>query len=177
MLEKAFARESGIGFIGKNTLLITEEFGSWVFLSVILTTLELAPGRPQTSQCGSCRACLEACPTGALTAPFQLDARRCISYLTIENKGEIPAELKPGLSGWAFGCDICQEVCPYNAHPKPTAIQEFRPDQGAGPWLDLKSAAAIPSDEVFRSTFRGTPLLRAKRSGLRRNALALLESR
>ncbi len=175
ILEKAFARQAGIGFIGKNTLLITEAFGSWVFLSVILTTLELEAGPSQTSQCGSCRACLDACPTGALTAPYQLDANRCISYLTIENKGEIPDELKSQLNGWAFGCDICQEVCPYNAHPKATAVKEFHPDQGTGPWLDLEKVTAIASDEEFRSTFRDTALLRPKRAGLQRNAKALLE--
>jgi epoxyqueuosine reductase len=177
VLEKAFARHAGIGFIGKNTLLITEEFGSWVFLSVILTTLELEPGPAQTSHCGSCRLCLDACPTGALTAPYQLDANRCISYLTIENKGEIPDELKSKLDGWVFGCDICQEVCPYNAHPKPTAVKAFQPDQGAGPWLDLERVTALDSDEEFRAVFKDTPLLRPKRYGLQRNANALLETR
>lgn len=177
VLEKAFARQAGIGFIGKNTLLITEAFGSWVFLSVILTTLELEPGPAQTSQCGSCRLCLDACPTGALLAPYQLDANRCISYLTIENKDGIPEELKTKLNGWAFGCDICQEVCPYNAHPKPTTVKEFHPDQGAGPLLDLEKVAALDSDEVFRAMFRDTPLLRPKRAGLQRNAKALLETR
>ncbi|HEY5595614.1 MAG TPA: tRNA epoxyqueuosine(34) reductase QueG [Nitrospiria bacterium] len=177
VLEKAFARQAGIGFIGKNTLLITEEFGSWVFLSVILTTLELEPGRSQTSHCGSCRLCLDACPTGALIAPYQLDANRCISYLTIESKGEIPDELKRPLNGWVFGCDICQEVCPYNAHPKPTAVKAFQPDQGAGPWLDLERVTALDSDEEFRAAFKDTPLLRPKRAGLQRNANALLETR
>ncbi len=177
VLEKAFARLAGIGFIGKNTLLITEEFGSWVFLSVILTTLELEPGPAQISQCGSCRLCLDACPTGALIAPYQLDANRCISYLTIENKGEIPVELKHKLNGWVFGCDICQEVCPYNAHPKPTAVKAFQPDQGAGPWLDLERVTALDSDEKFRAAFKDTPLLRPKRGGLQRNANALLETR
>ncbi len=177
VLEKAFARNAGIGFIGKNTLLITEAFGSWVFLSVILTTLELEPGPAQTSRCGSCRLCLDACPTGALTAPYQLDANRCISYLTIENKMEIPDELKPRLNGWVFGCDICQEVCPYNAHPKPTRVKEFHSDHGAGPWLDLERVMALDSDEVFRAAFRDSPLLRPKRAGLQRNAKALLENR
>jgi len=177
VLEKAFARQAGIGFIGKNTLLITEAFGSWVFLSVILTTLELEPGLAQTSQCGSCRLCLDACPTGALIGPYQLDANRCISYLTIESKGEIPDELKPQLNGWVFGCDICQEVCPYNAHPKPTAVKAFQPDQGAGPWLDLERLMALTSDEAFREMFRDTPLLRPKRAGLQRNAMALSVNR
>ena len=177
ILEKAFARNAGIGFIGKNTLLITEEFGSWVFLSVILTTLELPPGLAQTSQCGSCRLCLDACPTGALIAPYQLDATRCISYLTVENKGEIPDDFKSKLNGWVFGCDICQEVCPYNAHPKPTRVKEFHSDHGAGPRLDLERVMALDSDEAFRAAFRDTPLLRPKRAGLQRNAKALLENR
>jgi epoxyqueuosine reductase len=176
VLEKAFARQAGIGFIGKNTLLITEAFGSWVFLSVILTTLELEPGSARTSECGSCRLCLEACPTGALTAPYQLDAKRCISYLTIENKTAIPDELKSRLADWVFGCDICQEVCPYNARPKPTAVKEFDPDHGAGPWLDLKKVMALGSDEEFRAAFHGTPLLRPKRAGLQRNAAALMQN-
>jgi epoxyqueuosine reductase len=174
VLEKAFARQAGIGFVGKNTLLITEEFGSWVFLSVILTTLELDPGPARTSDCGSCCACLDACPTGALVAPYQLDANRCISYLTIENKDEIPDALIPKLNGWVFGCDICQEVCPYNAHPKPTAIKEFRSEEGVGPWLDLKKVTALGSDEEFRAAFRDTPLIRPKRAGLQRNAKALM---
>jgi epoxyqueuosine reductase len=174
VLEKAFARQAGIGFVGKNTLLITEEFGSWVFLSVILTTLELDPGQARTSECGSCRACLDACPTGALVAPYHLDANRCISYLTIENKAEIPDDLKSKLNGWFFGCDICQEVCPYNARPTPTAIKEFRPEEGVGRWLDLEKVVALKSDEEFRALFRDTPLLRPKRAGLQRNAKALM---
>ena len=174
VLEKAFARQAGIGFVGKNTLLITEPFGSWVFLSVILTTLELEPGTARTSECGSCRACLDACPTGALVAPYHLDANRCISYLTIENKAEIPEELKSKLNGWVFGCDICQEVCPYNARSKPTAVKDFRPEEGVGPWLDLEKVAALKSDVEFRAAFKDTPLLRPKRTGLQRNAKALM---
>lgn len=176
VLEKAHAREAGLGFIGKSTLLITEEFGSYVFLSVILTTLDLSPGQPQTSQCGGCRLCLDACPTGALTAPFVLDARWCISYLTIENKGEIPEALRSQLGNWVFGCDICQEVCPYNARPKPTAVKEFRSDHGVGPWLDLEKVMALDSEEEFRAAFHDTSLLRPKRASLRRNAMAALNN-
>ena len=176
VLEKAYAREAGLGFIGKNTLLITEEFGSYVFLSVILTTLELSPGSSQTSQCGGCRLCLDACPTGALTAPFVLDARRCISYLTIENKGEIPEALRPQIGNWVFGCDICQEVCPYNARPKTTHLKEFYPDQGAGPVLDLEEVRGYRNDEAFKRRWGHTPLARPKRSGLARNAEAVLKN-
>jgi epoxyqueuosine reductase len=177
VLEKAMAREAGMGFIGKNTLLITEEYGSYVFLSVILTTLRLEPGRSQTSQCGSCRNCLDACPTGALTAPFVLDARRCISYLTIENKGEIPDDLQPLMGDRVFGCDICQEVCPYNAKPAPTHVKEFFSDQGAGPWLNLTDLLRLNTDEAFQERFAGTPLLRSKRSGLARNAQSVIKNR
>ena len=175
VLEKAMARQAGIGFIGKNTLLITEKAGSWVFLAVILTSLELEPDQPRSSDCGSCSLCLDACPTGALTAPFQLDARRCISYLTIENKGEIPGEFKSQMNHWLFGCDICQEVCPYNEHTHATEISEFHPDYGAGPTLDLEEVMKLDSDKVFRAKFKKSPLLRAKRLGLQRNARMLQE--
>ena len=174
VLEKAFAREAGLGFIGKNTLLITEAFGSWVFLSVILTTLPLIPGQSQTSACGSCKLCLEACPTGALTAPFVLDAQRCISYLTIENKDDIPDSLQAQMGDWIFGCDICQEVCPYNARPTITHLREFQEDAGAGSSLDLKEVLDAGEDDQFKMRFRGTPLLRPKRSGLERNARVVL---
>jgi epoxyqueuosine reductase len=176
ILEKSVARDAGLGFIGKNTLLITESFGSWVFLSVILTTLVLTPGQPQTSQCGSCRLCLEACPTDALTDPFVLDARKCISYLTIENKNEIPDHLKSRIGNWIFGCDICQEVCPYNTQPKITQLDKFHADQGAGPALDPEKILAYKNDESFKMHFRETPLLRPKRSGIQRNAKVVLRN-
>lgn len=210
VLEKAHAREAGLGFIGKNTLLITEAFGSYVFLSVILTTLPLSPGQPlthcsdqeqtlglswtaaavqdlpaagqrvkgqpQTSQCGGCRLCLDACPTGALTAPFELDARRCISYLTIEHKTEIPETLRPQMGDWVFGCDICQQVCPYNARPKTTHFKEFYPEQGVGSVLNLEEVMDCQSDEAFKRRWGHTPLIRPKRSGLVRNARGVLRN-
>ncbi|HEY5648230.1 MAG TPA: tRNA epoxyqueuosine(34) reductase QueG [Nitrospiria bacterium] len=175
VLEKAFARQSGLGFIGKNTLLITGDFGSWVFLSVILTTLELEAGTPMTSQCGACTACLDACPTGALTAPYQLDARRCISYLTIEKKDDFSSEDRERLNGWVFGCDICQEVCPFNERAEPARRPEFRPALGTGPALNLNETIGIKTDDAFRNRFQDTPLLRPKRKGLQRNARALLK--
>lgn len=178
VLEKSLAERAGIGFIGKNTLLITSTSGSWVFLAEILTTQCLDPtsGTPSPG-CGTCRACLDACPTGALTNPFQLDARRCISYLTIENKGPIPEDLSDRLSGWGFGCDICQEVCPYNKGVEPTRETQFRQDSGAGPYMDLSSHGPLSSEPVFRERFSGTPLMRAKYTGMRRNVAAVLHRR
>lgn len=175
-LEKALAREAGLGFIGKNTLLITDAFGSWVFLAVILTTAELASGAPRTSECGSCRLCLDACPTGAFAAPYVLDATRCISYLTIENRADIPEELGARMEDRLFGCDVCQEVCPYNAKPVPTRVSEFVSGAGPGPLLDLNEILEIDSDADFSLRFAGTPLMRAKRRGLRRNAEVVLKN-
>ncbi len=173
ILERAYASRAGLGFIGKNTLLISEAFGSWVFLAELITDLELetdaAPGGTVSSaaHCGSCTLCIDACPTGAFTAPYRLDATRCISYLTIENKGEIPEALKDRMGDWAFGCDICQEVCPYNHRAPLTTHAEF--GEGAGPWLDLERVLQMDA-AAFRRQFEDTPLLRPKHQGLRRNA-------
>jgi len=174
VLERAVAQEAGVGFIGKNTMLITNDFGSWVFLAELITTLELEPDRPQTSQCGSCRLCLDACPTGAIVAPYELDATRCISYLTIEFKRGFSPSQQAGVDDWLFGCDVCQEVCPYNT---PTATSDepwFR--SGAGPWLDAERTAAWHTDDDL-APLSATPLTRPKRAGLVRNATAVLENR
>ena len=170
VLERAVAQEAGLGFIGKNTMLITESFGSWVFLAELITNLDLSPDRPQTSQCGSCRLCLDACPTGAITAPYELDATRCISYLTIELKGPIPERRRAGIGEWVFGCDVCQEVCPYN-HP-PTMTTEPALCDGVGPWADLSTMISTPSEDDL-GPLRTTPLTRPKRAGLARNALVV----
>lgn len=174
LLERAFAREGGMGFIGKNTAMITKNLGSFVFLSEVLTTLALRPDPLEESKkgdpCGSCRICLEKCPTQALTSPRNLDSRKCISYLTIENRGEIPQDLRSLMGNWIFGCDVCQEVCPYNKRLKETNRNEFRAGSGKGRWISLMEILEIKSDEDFKKLFSGTPILRAKRSGILRNA-------
>ncbi|MFQ5542888.1 MAG: tRNA epoxyqueuosine(34) reductase QueG [Nitrospiria bacterium] len=179
LLEKAYAVRAGLGFIGKNTLLITPEFGSWIFLAEVISTLDLVedvpdpPRATSTSQCGACTRCIDACPTGAITAPFRLDARRCISYQTIENKGPFSEEVIPNLKGWIFGCDICQEVCPFNRQARPTNEQRLSPETGAGPKLRLEDIENIPDNAAFKETYKRSPLLRPKRKGLQRNAATL----
>ena len=177
ILEKAFAQEAGLGFFGKNTNLITREFGSWVFLASLITNLELEADVSHTGACGSCRICIDACPTEALLGDGSLDARRCISYLTIETHDESHAEeLKKGIGEWVFGCDICQEVCPYNFRAKTTRHEALYPSARAGTWLDLDKAESIKTDEEFNSAFQGSPLKRAKRTGLLRNARTVREN-
>ena len=176
ILEKAFAKEAGLGFFGKNTNIITKEFGSFVFLASLITNLELEADAPHTGSCGSCRICIDACPTGALLGNYQIDARRCIAYLTIESKEEIPEELKEGVGEWVFGCDICQDVCPYNYRAKATQHEEFYPLKKAGTWVDLETIKEIKTDEEFASAFQGSPLKRPKRKGLLRNAEVVLEN-
>ncbi len=175
LLERSFARRSGLGFVGKNTVIISKKYGSFIFLSEVLTNLELESDEiesppSQKDDCGSCRECIDKCPTGALVAPRQLDARKCISYWTIENKGEIPLEMRPGIGDWIFGCDICQEVCPYVGLSQQSKWKEFFPESGCGPYLSLLEVLSIREDKEFKVKFEGTPLLRSKRAGLLRNA-------
>ncbi len=171
VLECAYAETAGLGFIGKNTMLISHEFGSWLFLGGILSTVELPPDKSKPhGHCGNCRRCLEACPTGALAPDGRLDARKCISYLTIENKGPIPEELRPALGNWIFGCDICQEVCPHNQRAEPARREEFRQVRFPGRTFPLADILGIESNEMFLECFAGTPLKRAGRAGLLRNA-------
>jgi epoxyqueuosine reductase len=167
VLERDLAQRAGLGFIGKHTNLIGRRLGNWFLLSEILTTLELEPDSPERNRCGSCTRCLAACPTQAITAPFQLDARRCLSYLTIELKGSIPVELRPALGRRIFGCDDCLAVCPWNKFARDGRLmrEHARADLTTPELTELLSL----DDAGFRRRFDGTPMLRAKRRGLLRN--------
>jgi epoxyqueuosine reductase len=169
VVERVVAKYAGIGWIGKNTCIINQKLGSWFFLGVILTSLDLKPGLPAPDRCGSCTRCIDACPTDALIAPYQLDSNKCIAYLTIEKRGTIPEELRAGTGRHIFGCDICQDVCPWNQKAPATSAEEFQPrPELVNPALDW---LAEMSAEEFRDVFRGSPLRRAKRAGVRRNAV------
>jgi epoxyqueuosine reductase len=169
IVERVVAKYAGIGWIGKNACIINQQKGSWLFLGVILTSLELAAGLPAPDRCGTCTRCIEACPTGALIAPYQLDSNKCISYLTIEKRGAVPEELRSGMGRHIFGCDICQDVCPWNRKAPATNAAEFQSrTELVNPALDW---LAEISAEEFRGIFRGSPVRRAKRAGLRRNAV------
>jgi epoxyqueuosine reductase len=169
IVERVFAKYAGVGWIGKNTCIINQKIGSWLFLGVILTSLEITPNVPAPDRCGTCTRCIEACPTNAILAPYKLDSNRCISYLTIEKRGSIPEEQRAGMGRHVFGCDICQDVCPWNRKAPATTAPEFSPREAlVNPALDW---LAEMSSEEFRDTFRGSPIRRAKRSGLRRNAV------
>ena len=168
IVERVFAKYAGIGWIGKNTCIINQKKGSWLFLGVILTSLDLQADLPAPDRCGSCTRCIEACPTDAILAPYQLDSNRCISYLTIEKRGSIPEELRKGIGRHVFGCDVCQDVCPWNRKAPVTSAPEFASRDGfVNPALDW--LAEMSADE-FKNTFRASPIRRAKHSGLRRNA-------
>lgn len=178
LFEQAYAKKSGLGFAGKNSLIIGPRLsGSYQFVAELFTDLELEPDQPVAGTCGKCFRCGDVCPTGAIKPDAMLDAGLCLSYLTIENKGEIPLALRPKVGEWVFGCDLCQEVCPYNQKPPETTWPEFRPDSGVGHWLKLIELLQIQSDEEFRAWFKGTALLRPKRRGLLRNALVALGNR
>ena len=168
--ERSLAEAAGLGFIGKNTCLILPRGGSWVVLGVLATDLELAEDAPATHTCGACTRCLEACPTGALTAPYEMDARRCIAYLTLEHRGPLPEPLRPAVGTWLAGCDICQEVCPYNAKPAPASWPALTPAAGAGETLPLADLLACRDPQAFETRFAGTALMRPKYQGLVRNA-------
>jgi len=171
LLERAVASRAGLGFFGKNTNLILPRAGSWFFLAEIFVNFEL-PQDNNTSKvsCGTCHRCLDACPTDAFAAPFKLDSNKCISYLTIENKGPIPRELRGRLGDWVFGCDVCQDVCPFNRFSRETSWPELMPKAGPGPRIYLPALLSIASDAEYRSRFRGTALMRPKRRGMLRNA-------
>ena len=167
LVERVYAKYAGVGWIGKNTCIINQQKGSWLFLGVILTSLELAPDVPAPDRCGTCTRCIDACPTDAILAPYQLDSNKCIAYLTIEKRGSIPEALRAGMGRHVFGCDICQDVCPWNRKAPATGSPEFQARPGlVNPALDW---LAEMSAEKFRAVFRGSPVRRTKHSGLRRN--------
>jgi epoxyqueuosine reductase len=174
LLERDFARRAGLGWIGKNTMLIHKKLGSYLFLGALLVDLELRPDAEHVaSHCGTCTACLDACPTQAFPGPGWLDARKCISYLTIELRGSVPEELRTGMGDWLFGCDVCQEVCPWNRKAPVGANWHVIEDLVS---LDLVELLTMTPEE-FRTRFRGTSLMRTKRRGLLRNAAILLGNR
>ncbi len=170
--DRAVAERSGVGWFGKNSNILTSSHGSWVFLAEVVTDLELKPDAPLAKTCGECVRCIPSCPTDAIVAPYVIDNRRCISFLTIELRGSIPRELRPLVGDWVFGCDICQEICPVNRKAAQTRESDF------GKRHDFDAPALIPllelDDESFRQRFEGSPIRRAKREGLQRNVCIAL---
>lgn len=184
VLERELAARAGLGVAGKNTCLLSRDDGSWFLLGEIFTTLDLAPDEPLADLCGRCTRCLDACPTGALPAPYRLDADRCISYWTIEHRGAIPEEVRAGLGEWVFGCDVCQEVCPWNLRwqhradrggRRPADHRDLRlPEHRAR--LDLAGLLGL-GEAGYQETFRGSAMQRARLSGLKRNAAIAMGNR
>ena len=167
MLDRAAAARAGLGWFGKNGNILNPTYGSWILLGQLITDLPLVADAPLSKTCGQCARCIPACPTDAIVAPYVVDNRRCISYLTIEHKGDIPRELRPAMGNWVFGCDICQEVCPVNRKARATNDPNFgRRDLSA---VDLVELLEM-TEEEFRRRFAGTPIMRAKREGMQRNA-------
>jgi epoxyqueuosine reductase len=172
VLERDFAQRAGLGFIGKHTNVISRRFGNWILLGEIITTLELEPDAPEKNHCGKCARCITVCPSNAITAAFQLDAHKCISYLTIEFKGPIPVELRPAIGNRIFGCDDCLAVCPWNRFAREGKLMKahVRHELTAPGLLELLRL----DDAGFKSRFAGTPILRTKRRGLLRNVCVAL---
>lgn len=168
VMEKAWAQRAGLGWIGKHSNLVSGQHGSWLLLGEVLTTADLSPDEPGADLCGTCTLCIRTCPTGAITEPYVVDARRCLSYLTIEQKGEMPAEFQPALGNYIFGCDDCLDVCPYNHQATPTSEPAFR----ATPWTlnPALDALSRQSREEFQAAFKGSPVRRATHEGLQRSA-------
>lgn len=167
LVERVYAKYAGVGWQGKNTCIINQQVGSWMFLGTILTSLELEADIPAPDRCGTCTACIDACPTNAFVGPYEMDATRCIAYLTIEKRGEIPEELREGIGRHVFGCDICQDVCPWNRKAPASNVPEFQPREGlVNPALEWLAEMSV---EEFREKFRGSPIKRTKYAGMRRN--------
>lgn len=176
LMDKAWAARAGLGWIGKHSNLITKEYGSWVFLGAIVLNVELeSDAEPVENHCGTCTACLDACPTGAIVEPFLVDAGRCLSYATIELRSpELPNEISDNLNGWIYGCDVCQDVCPWNRFQKPTEETRFEPRAGSIT-IDLEAVSRLTHEE-YVTRFRRSAMKRAKLAGLQRNARALIEN-
>ncbi len=171
VMDKVWATRAGLGWQGKHTNLITKDFGSWVFLGEILLDIELEYDEPITDACGTCTACIDACPTQAIVEPYLLDSNKCISYWTIEHRGTIPTEISQNLEDWIYGCDICQDVCPWNRFAQLTSEEAFHPR----PWNKAPELQEIEklTKEQFNQRFRRSPIKRTKRQGLIRNAKAV----
>ena len=172
--EKELAARAGIGWMGKNTCVINENIGSWLLLGEVMTTLQLPADEPAVDRCGTCRRCIDACPTSAITAPYQLDARKCISYLTIEHRGEIEPELAGQIGEWLYGCDICQDVCPWNSKALVAGDPALAPRFASGT-ADLRQWLSW-TDEDYRTTLRGSAMKRVKLPVLKRNAQIVIDN-
>jgi len=170
--EKAIAARAGVGWIGKNTCLINEGLGSWLFLGEVITNLPLEPDAPVVDRCGSCTACIDACPTGAITEPYVLDARKCLSYMTIEHRGDLPEDAAAAIGNHVYGCDICQDVCPWNRRAAVSADPAWQPRAAWRPAPVAEIAAR--SDDELRAAMKGSAMKRAGVKGLRRNLEASL---
>ena len=173
IVDRAVAARAGLGWYGKHSCLIVPGHGSSVLLGELLLDVELEPDSPLEKDCGRCTICLDRCPTGAIVAPYTVDTPRCLSFQTIEQKGAIPRELRPLLGDWVFGCDVCQEVCPYTKAARPEPDPAFLPQTVEHAYPSLRRLLAL-TDAEFRATYRGTPVTRAKRRGLARNAAVAL---
>ena len=174
VMEKDLAARAGLGWVGKNTCLIDADTGSWLLLGEVITTLALEPDPPATDHCGTCTRCIDACPTGAITAPYQLDARKCISYLTIEHHGEIAPDLRRQIGDWLYGCDVCQDVCPHNRDAPTATDAAFRPRFPTGT-LDVDEVMNW-TEQDYRANLRGSAMKRVKLPVLQRNARIVAEN-